>query len=171
MDKKVTLWNIADELHAIEEDIQLNSGEINEAQEVALGQLSEMLTTKTESCIDYIDHVESMVVIAKKKKEEISNYIKSSEKRLANFKSFIIMCMDKMKTDKVSTDLIEMKIRKPTKVVHIFNEEAIPPQFTTVETTLKISKAELKKALKSGEVDGAELRDSPNRSLNIKMKR
>jgi len=98
-----SLWNIADELYKLEEHLIETCGELGEKEELFLVELQTLLETKTESCINYIDHVESMIKIAKDKKKEIESYIKASQNRVDKFKEYIISCMDKMGTDKVSS--------------------------------------------------------------------
>jgi len=168
---KNSLWEIADEINLLEEEIINSGGELTEAQESVFLKMQDLLKTKSQSCIDYMDHTKTMIDIAKKKKKEIDDYIKASQNRLESFNQYIINCMDRMGVAKIETDFLEMKVRKPTKVVHIYNEQAIPPEFSVIEQTIKINKNDLKKALKDGDIEGCELRDSPNKSLQIKMKR
>ena len=171
MTNKTSLWKISSEIFELEEQIIENGGELNEENEDIMSKMKELLDDKADSCINYIEYQESMIKLAKEKKAEIDTYIKSAKGRLERFNEYIINCFTRMDISSIETDLMILKVRKPSKIVHIFNEDTIPLDFVECSNTIKIDKVALKKALKSGDIDGCELVDSKNRSLQVKLKR
>jgi uncharacterized coiled-coil DUF342 family protein len=166
------LWEISSELESTINELNELQGEISEEKEKLLNDLQAMLETKTSSCIDYLDYLKTMVGIAKSKRETINDYIKATENKVENYKNYMINCFERIGTNKIENDLFTLSINKQRKVVNVFNEDAIPPEYTQVERKIKISKADLLTDLKNGvDIPGAELVDSDNKSLSIRFKK
>ena len=72
------------------------------------------------------------------------------------------------KKDNLDLGIFKLTLRKATKVVSVIDESKIPPQyFKTIPESKQLEKAELKKALEAGYIEGAELVDG-KRALLIK---
>lgn len=163
-----TLFEISTELVNLLDDIEESGGEIVDDK---LEALEIMLSNKTRSCIDFINYKDMMIKRAKQKKKELDDYIKSQQNALDNFENYCMLCMDRLGVSKIESDLYKLSIPKVRKVVSITDQDKLPARYKTVVQEVKVSKVELAKALKVGEVDGACLVDSPNRSLKIGIKK
>lgn len=121
---------------------------------------------------DYFDKLEACGIYCKNEQAEIEA-MKAEEKRLADrrrvkenkvqrLKEYMLQSMDATETKKLDTPKVYISTRKSQKVI-IDNENKIPRQFFKITET--VNKAEIKKALKSGTVDGAHIEESVNLTL------
>lgn len=160
-EKKValSLWSIADEMNALDELLAMEGGEITEEYEVLEQEVIGMLRLKTDSVIGYIEYLKNNVDVAKDKIAGLNDFKKVTENKLKRFEQMVRDCFDKMEIESFKGDFKEIKRRKPVDIVVIDDENEIPMEFQVVETSVKIKKAEIKKALKNGEkVPGAYLK-------------
>ena len=155
---KLTLWGIADELNALNDLLMLDEGEISEELEQLQNEAQLLLEQKTDSCVGYIEYEKSNIDIAKEKIKQLREFINHKENKINNFENFVKDCLHKTGKEIFQGESKQIKLRKPSDVVIIENENDIPAEFTVVETKVKIKKAEIKKELKAGnEVSGAKL--------------
>jgi len=155
---KLTLWGIADELNALDELLKLDQGEITKEMEELQSEAQVLLEQKVDSCCGFVDMEKNNIAAAKDRIKELQNFVKSKENKIKNFENFVKSCMEKTGKDIFNGDFRQIKLRKPTDIVVIQDENKIPMEYTVVETTVKIKKAEIKKALKNGEkIEGASL--------------
>ena len=105
------------------------------------------------------------------KKRELDAYIKTLKNKVDNLKNYSIACMDKLGVTKLESDLYKLSIPKARKIVNIINVDDLDCKFKTVVHEVKIDKVAVAKALKLGEVKGAEFTDSPNRTLKVGLKK
>lgn len=167
--QKITLYKIAEEVENLCNSLIESEGEITQDQEYLSSTLELMIKDKTDDCFAWIQSQQDTIDACKKRIEELSIYKSRLEKSLDKFDSYILMCMDKLKTDSIQGGLCSFKIRKPSKIVKIDNENKIPAEFVTVEVITKIDKNKIKSAIKNGsEVEGASLIDG-NRGLIKKV--
>ena len=121
---------------------------------------------------EYLDKLEACGLYCKNEQAEI-DAIKAEEKRLSDrrrvkenkvklLKEYMLQSMDATQTKKLVTPKVYISTRKSQKVV-IDNEARIPRQF--IKITESVNKTEIKKALKSGAVDGAHMEESVNLTL------
>ena len=167
----LSLYNIAEEQEAITALLEMDQGEITEDHEALIEQVEQMITHKTDRVVGFYNFLTDEIDNAKKRKDEITVFIKVREAAQKRPKDYVSSCMEKLKAKAFEGEFYEIKERKPSKVLHINHEDLVPPEFTTVETIVKINKAELKKAIKEGtvEIEGIELVDG-ERSIQFKTK-
>ena len=167
----LSLYNIAEEQEAITTLLEMDQGEITEDHEALIEQVEQMIAHKTDRVVGFFNYLTDEIGNAKKRKDEIVTFIKVREAAQERLKDYVNTCMEKLESDCFTGKFFEIKKRKPSKVLHINHEDLVPAEFTTVETTVKINKAELKKAVKEAtvEIEGIELVDG-ERSIQFKTK-
>lgn len=100
--------------------------------------------------------------------ERLQNRQKSQEKKTENLKKFIERFYFRAnggKYEKANIGNFTLSYRK-SESVKIIDEAKIPKEFIEEEIKTKVNKIELKKALKLGQVAGAEIEEKQN--FNIK---
>ena len=167
----LSLYNIAEEQEAITALLEMDGGEITEDHDALIEQVEQMIAHKTDRVVGFYNFLTDEIDNAKKRKDEIATFIKVREAAQERLKDYVGSCMEKLESDCFTGKFFEIKKRKPSKVLHINHEDLVPAEFTTVETTVKINKAELKKAIKDGTVtvEGIELVDG-EKSIQFKTK-
>lgn len=167
----LSLYNITDELDALESLLEMDQGEITDDHQELIDQVNSMISSKTDSVVGFSQYLEDQIKNAKAKKDEVSQFIRVRENAIKRLKDYVGNCLDKSGEKSFSGELYEIKERKPSKVLSIQNEDQVPVEFTTVETVVKIDKARLKKAVQSGDVDidGISIIDGA-RSIQFKTK-
>lgn len=121
---------------------------------------------------DYFDKLEACGLYCKNELAEIEA-MKAEEKRLADrrrvkenkvkrLKEYMLQSMDATETNRLDTPKIYISKRKSQKVI-IDNEDRIPALYKRTVTT--VNKADVKRALKDGTVDGAHIEESVNLTL------
>lgn len=132
----------------------------------ALGQVEEDINTKIENTCKVIKEIEVDVLGIDEEIKRLTNFKKQKENTVKKLKEYIEFEMNGIGLNKIEGKLFKVSFRK-SKAVKIIDETKIPKEFIKVKTTENISKTDLSKALKNGEViEGAELIE--NRSLQIK---
>ncbi len=155
-------------LERIFEDSQ---GELSTANEEQYSYMIDLLQNKTDDFVEFIRKQEDLIEVAKSRLKQYQDYLKARENKIYALENYCIACMNKLNVDRFEGQLNEIKKRKPVQVVKILDENKIPPEFVTIEQTISVNKSKLKNALKNGDVEGAELIDSPNVSLMFNLKR
>ena len=168
---ELTLYNIVDEQEAISALLEMDQGEVTEDHEALIAEVEKLIAHKTDRVVGFFNFLSDEIENAKKRRDEISNFIKVREAAQQRLKEYVAGCMDKLKAKCFEGEFYEIKERKPSKVLHINHEDLVPAEFTTVETIVKINKADLKKAVKDGTVtvEGIELVDG-KKSIQFKLK-
>lgn len=158
MQKKPTLFEITQEIEALDELLIQDHGEVTDELEALTLFISDLLTHKTDNCVEFVKTIESEIMAAKERIKELKNFVDSRTAQIEKFSDYIKMCMDKSGKKKFVGTFFSIKVRKPVKSVHIENEELISDDFKEEITTTKILKADIKKVLSRGElVSGASL--------------
>ena len=167
----LSLYAIAEEQEAITALLEMDRGEVTEDHEALITQVEQMIAHKTDRVVGFFNYLTDEIEKAKKRRDEISAFIKVREAAQVRLKEYVAGCMDKLKINHFKGEFYEIKERKPSKVLHINHESLVPVDFTTVETKVKINKVELKAAVKAGtvNVEGIELVDG-ERSVQFKPK-
>ena len=122
-------------------------------------------TEKVENTVKYMRNLEAEtnaidfeIERLQKKKSPIVN-------KINRLKDYIDWAMKATGYDKLNTTIAKLSYRKSTSVL-IESEDHIPDEFKTEITSIKISKADIKKALKDWDVPWAKLIEK--QSLQIK---
>ena len=157
----LSLYDITEEKEAITALLEMDQGEVTEDHETLITQVEQMIALKTDRVVGFYNYLT----------DEITGFIKVREAAQKRLKDYVADCMAKLKVKSFEGDFYEIKERKPSKVLHINHESLVPVDYTTVETVVKVNKAELKEAIKSGTitVEGIDLVDG-DRSIQFKTK-
>ncbi|MDH5085844.1 siphovirus Gp157 family protein [Clostridium perfringens] len=132
----------------------------------ALGQVEDDINTKIENTCKVIKEIEADSIGIDEEIKRLSALKKQKENAVKKLKEYVEFEMDGIGLNKVEGKLFKISFRK-SKVVKVLDETKIPKEFIKVKTTESISKTDLGKALKSGEIiEGAELVE--NKTLQIK---
>lgn len=136
------------------------------------GELIESITnelqTKTDSCVSYLDMLADKVELADKKMKYFKEIKTSLEARESNLMEYIKTCMKMSDKSVLKGNLRSIKLRKPSQIINIINENDIPSKFKTITQKVNIDKKALKDVLKQGElIEGVELSEG-KQSLIIK---
>ena len=132
----------------------------------ALGQVEEDINTKIENTCKVIKEIEADSIGIDEEIKRLTVLKKQKENTAKKLKEYVEFEMNGIGLNKVEGKLFKISFRK-SKVVKVLDETKIPKEFIKVKTTESISKTDLGKALKNGEIiEGAELVE--NKSLQIK---
>ncbi|MDK0543267.1 siphovirus Gp157 family protein [Clostridium perfringens] len=132
----------------------------------ALGQVEDDINTKIENTCKVIKEIEADSIGIDEEIKRLSALKKQKENAVKKLKEYVEFEMNGIGLNKVEGKLFKISFRK-SKVVKVIDETKIPKEFIKVKTTESISKTDLGKALKSGEIiEGAELVE--NKTLQIK---
>lgn len=132
----------------------------------ALGQVEDDINTKIENTCKVIKEIESDSIGIDEEIKRLSALKKQKENTVKKLKEYVEFEMNGIGLTKVEGKLFKISFRK-SKVVKVLDETKIPKEFIKIKTTETISKTDLGKALKNGEIiEGAELVE--NKSLQIK---
>jgi hypothetical protein len=167
----LSLYGITEEFEALEQLLEMDEGEISESLEVLEEEIAGLIKSKTDGYVGYMEHQKDLIDLAKQKIESLRGFIKTRENHIVRLEGYVTNCMDKMDTKQFDGVLYQIKERKPSQVLVVENENEVPPEFTTVETKVKVNKVELKKAVKNGTIkqEGIYIKDG-KRSLTFKLK-
>ena len=132
----------------------------------ALGQVEDDINTKIENTCKVIKEIEGDSIGIDEEIKRLSALKKQKENAVKKLKEYVEFEMNGIGLNKVEGKLFKISFRK-SKVVKVLDETKIPKEFIKVKTTESISKTDLGKALKNGEIiEGAELVE--NKTLQIK---
>lgn len=132
----------------------------------ALGQVEDDINTKIENTCKVIKEIEADSIGIDEEIKRLSALKKQKENAVKKLKEYVEFEMNGIGLNKVEVKLFKISFRK-SKVVKVIDETKIPKEFIKVKITESISKTDLGKALKSGEIiEGAELVE--NKTLQIK---
>jgi len=164
---EIKLYEIAYKIKKLNDAMEESEGELTSEIEALQAEVSTELEMKTDNCISYLEDMQDWVKIAKERRDKLSKDIKAKENQIASYQGYILQCLKGSEKKEFRGTLYSLKAKKPLKTVEIFDESKIPLEFISTEEVTKISKADIKKALKDGEVEGARLVDG-KQSLTIK---
>lgn len=134
-----------------------------------LAKLNELIKTSTDKIYEAIKYNQNQIDFLKNYRDEVIKRIKSLEKNILLIENTIYDYMTAHEIGTLEGTIAQLKKRKRSQVVEIYNEELIPFEFLKTEQKTVIMKAEISEALKMGEViDGARLAEG-KKSLAIKL--
>lgn len=132
----------------------------------ALGKVEDDINDKIENTCKVIKEIEADSIGIDEEIKRLSALKKQRENAVKNLKEYVEFEMNGIGLTKIEGKLFKISFRK-SKVVKVLDETKIPKEFIKVKITESISKTDLGKALKSGEIiEGAELVE--NKTLQIK---
>lgn len=132
----------------------------------ALGQVEDDINTKIENTCKVIKEIEADSIGIDEEIKRLSALKKQKENAVKKLKEYVEFEMNGIGLNKFEGKLFKISFRK-SKVVKVIDGTKIPKEFIKVKTIESISKTDLSKALKSGEIiEGVELVE--NKTLQIK---
>lgn len=155
----ITLYGITEEMQALEAILEQDQGEISDDSQELIEQVETMLMNKVDDCVGFIEKQKDLVKLAKERKKQLDDFIKTTNNKVDRFNDYVKICLEKTGKKEFNGKLKNLKLRKPSKQVNILDETKIPIEFVTIEHVKKINKADIKKAMKDGPIDGVELVD------------
>jgi len=166
--KKINLWEIGEEFETLEELLIESGGEITETHEELILHVENLLKTKTDGVVAYIEKQKDLISLADEKIKALQDFKKARKKATESLSGYVIQCMNKLEKKEIKGEFNRIKIRKPVEIVEIEDSSKIPLQFITlVPAVEQVDKAAVKKALKNNElVEGAKLIEG-KKSLTI----
>lgn len=141
----------------------------NEAEEIEKVKaiIKQEIENKGTGIISMIKNTESDIESLTNEIKRLQALKKTKENKIDRIKKYTKECLTEIGTNKISTPLGNISIRKIPASVEILNESNIPENFITEVTTLKVDKRAILKELMNGEeVAGVTLKTGT--SLTIK---
>ena len=160
--KTVTLYEMTSDL------VELMEVEIDEeVKNEIIENIKLQMETKAENIIAVIRNYETRIEGIKAEEKRLMEYRKSEEKKLERLKEYTTYCMELLGNKKLDTTLGRISLRKKPATLNIIDESLIPSQYKEIIQTVKVDKAQIKKDLKEGNIEGVELVEGGN-SLQVK---
>jgi len=152
-----SIFNIGNELQTIINEIIESGGEVNEETENALIIKEGELQNKSNSYGYLIKSMEYDVNTIDSEINRLEGLKRVRNNTIKRLKTVLSDSMQQFEVEELKTPTLKINFRK-SQTVEILDEDLIPKEFKTVKVTTSISKAEIKKAIKNGElVVGADL--------------
>ncbi|EEU33038.1 hypothetical protein HMPREF0946_01111 [Fusobacterium vincentii 3_1_36A2] len=149
----------------LEQGINSETGEMTDnSNQLAIwtDELTKDLKDKSANVIAVVRNQELTIEALDTEIERLKAMKDSIEKKLDKFKCYIKSAMVVNGIEKIETPIGNIKFTKST-AVEIYDEKLIDKKFIKIETKEKISKTDIKNALKAGEeVQGARLVENKN---------
>lgn len=130
-----------------------------------LDELQVAFKDKLENCGLWIKNQTALAADIRAEEKALAERRKAIETKLENMKAYTMAGLIKLEGSKLETAKLRMTTRKTSRVV-VEDEAKVPDQYKTVVETVKVSKTELAKALKEGDVAGCYL--EVGQSLQVK---
>lgn len=161
------LYEIRDEylgLLSLAEDGELSHEAIADTVEA----LDYEFEDKARNCIMVMKELEAGAETARAEMERLKALAENRKKQAERVKEYVSANMQAINKDKMDLGIFSLTLKKPTKVAEVLDESKIPEAyFVEIPATKKLDKRSLLADLKSGPVNGAELKDG-KRALLIK---
>lgn len=167
------LYEIVKEMERFEELyyslINEETGEIesSETLQILEDEMTAILSKKSEGLVKYIVNIEAEIKAIKAEEERQKRRRVAYEKRLENFKNYVMVNMLKMGTKKIDTTFGSINLRKSKQVIVNENICAHDERYWSQDIKDKFDKNEIKKLIEKGEnIVGATIAE--NTTVNIK---
>ena len=158
--EKTSLQQLEQSWLELQSILNEQNGEIIEEQEKEFDHLSEAICLKKDSYIYVRENLKSQIEQGKFWIKKFQDKVKSLERHDAQLTQRLLDNMIAMNENVFEGELGKIRRQKSVSV-NIINEDAVPDDFKEVVLTTKISKTDIKNALKEGkEIPGAELVES-----------
>ena len=150
---ELTLYGITEEILKLDEILEKDAGEITDEYLARLNEITPLLTKKVDGCVGNINREKDLIKAAKDRITALRDFIKAKETKIENFNIYVAFCLEKTGEKSFDGELHQIKLRKPSQVVEILNENKLPGECIIVETITKIDKKKVKELIKNGEMD------------------
>ncbi len=164
----MSLYTLSQDLIEIDEILEnAEQEEIKEEASEIKEIIKKEIESKAENIAYYIRNLESGIESKKTEEKRIKESRQREEKKLENFKNYVLNILIELDKKKIETSIGKLAIRTSKAVEISADINTLPDEYKRVKTTVEANKTELKKALQSGEhIDGVEIVE--NYSLNIR---
>jgi len=170
-EKSLSLFGITEEMRAMNDLLEIDGGEIEDAHEELIEYVEKLLTTKADGIIGFIGYLESEIVRAKTRQSEIGEFISRAENKIESIKKYSMSCMERLDVAEINGEFDRLVIPKPRKIVFIEDKNKLPPHLLRIKQVIEPDKKAIKKELESGkEITGARLAEG-KKSLAVKRRK
>lgn len=148
----LTMFNITNKF--VELMNKAEEGELTEEEYNTIGEeLAMELRNKSANIIGYIQNEETLLGGIDIQIKRLQDFKKSKQNNLDRFKKYVKENMEKLKLQKVETELGILSIAKSPMSVEIVDEDKIPSEYKNIVQTVKVDKTKIKEYFKeTGEV-------------------
>ena len=154
----MSLYEITKESKELLDQVMELGGEITESQESRMESIDKMLKEKASNVCEYRKSLTDMQNAVEQRIDDLKISNKIIQNKIDRLDSYVLGCMETSKITSIESEIWSIKLRKPSEIVVITDEDKIPLEFLKTKTETTIDKAEIKKRLKNKEViEGAEL--------------
>lgn len=155
---KRSLWEITEDLRALDQLIEEQGGEICEITDEISNEINLLLSTKADGCAEYVKSLEEQSESIDKRIEELKTLQKRIDGKREKFLSYVDICMRRINLEEAKGSFYRFSFRKAPPSVLITDENLIPVQFIVERVSISPDKKAILDALKKGEkVAGAEI--------------
>ena len=131
-------------------------GELNEATEEQLIEISNALATKTDGVFEFVDKQKKYLESIDSRIKDLMELKRSVTAEIKRFDTYVVKCLDLLGKKSVEGIYSKINIPKQREKLRIINEDVIPDEYMRTKVLVEIDKIKLLKALKDGlSVDGA----------------
>lgn len=132
-------------------------------------ELQTALTNKSTNIIAYYQNKQALINGIDEEIKRLQEYKKAEKNRLDNYKEYVKKNMEILGIEKIETPVGKLTIAKSPISVEVINEDAIPSEYKTIVTEVKVDKNKIKDNFKeTGEIiDGVRI-VTDNTNLRIK---
>lgn len=164
----LSLYNITNKFVELMNKAENEELTEEEVQEIG-AELEQELLNKSSNIIAYIRNGESLINAIKDEEARLEEMRKTGERKLENFKTYVLDNMNRLGISEIPTSLGNLKVAKNPISVEITNEDEVPAEFKKIVTKESADKTAIKKHFKeTGEiVSGTRIIDDKT-SLRIK---
>ncbi len=151
------LYEISEEMLAILEDVDVETGEMTEEQVTALQRLEGKFEAKAENVAKYIRNIEGEAEVFRAEAERLARKARTRKNTSARLKLYLLDNMRVAGVTKIKGKVLSVAVQKSPASVSI-NDEGLVPREYWHQPAPTIDKARVRDALKNGEhVPGAVL--------------
>lgn len=156
----ITLYELTEEWRNFELEIDEETGEVLNSEELDALQLSR--DAKIENCLYYLKNLEAEADIYKAEKMRLYKKQQQTEKKVQYMKDYLAFCLNGQKWSNSNCPL-KVSYRK-SETVEVASDAIIPDEFLSFEP--KIDRMGLKGAIKNGaEIKGVTLVEKQNMQI------
>lgn len=156
-----TLKEILKDVHALEELLLENNGELVPVLQDWMTINENNLKTKVDSYAYFVSHLENGAEYFKQKSIEATNARKIYENQILKLKEYLKIVMTELTTDELKGEMYRYKLVKSKPVVIIKDEMSLPAIYMNEKIELYPDKESIKKDIENGiKIPGAELQEN-----------
>lgn len=128
MSTALHLYQITDALHAIEETLLENGGELTPELEEALNAMEGALEAKVDGIAGLVQHLARMSEAAKAEEKRLADLAKSRANAAARLKEYLLRELSDLERDKVETGRFRVSVQKNGGVAPLVIDPGYSPE-------------------------------------------